>query len=51
MNLVYERKFAWGWVKEDLEELFQEFGTGGSFTLPWLVSTGTKCSISSGDRG
>ena len=42
MNLVYGRQFAWAWMKEHWAELFEKFGTGGSFTLPRLVSYSTK---------
>lgn len=43
LNLVYGRAFAWSWMKTNWDALFQKFGTGGSFTLPRLVSYATKC--------
>ena len=48
MNLVYGRQFAWAWMKEHWAELFEKFGTGGSFTLPRLVSYSTKTLATAG---
>jgi len=39
---VHGREFCWAWMKEHWSELFEKYGTGGSFTLPRLVSYSTK---------
>ena len=49
MNLVYGRAFAWQWMKDNWDALFEKFGTGGSFTLPRLVSYATKGLVTEAD--
>ena len=49
LNLQHGRAFAWEWMKANWEALFEKYGTGGSFTLPRLVSYSTKFLVTEGD--